>query len=94
MKKASISELKNQLSAYLQSVRAGETVLILDRNQPIARIERVADEGPDDRLAQLIRSGILTPPSTPMPMKLLLQDAVRAPRSVLAALLEEREEGR
>ena len=94
MKKASISELKNQLSAYLQSVRAGETVLILDRNQPIARIERVADEGPSDRLAQLLRSGVLTPPSAPMPMSLLRQDAVRAPRSILAALLEEREEGR
>ena len=39
MKKASISELKNQLSAYLQRVRAGQTVIVYDRNRPIARIE-------------------------------------------------------
>ena len=37
MKTATISEVKNRLSAYLRAVRAGETVLILDRDQPVAR---------------------------------------------------------
>ena len=94
MKKASISELKNQLSAYLQFVRGGETVLILDRNEPVARIERVAEEDRDDRLGHLHRAGVLTPPSQPVPVEQLRQPAPRASRSVLAALLEEREEGR
>jgi antitoxin (DNA-binding transcriptional repressor) of toxin-antitoxin stability system len=94
VKKASISELKNQLSAYLQSVRAGETVLILDRNEAIARIERVADENRDDRLARLHRSGVLTPPAQPLPLEILRQPVPRAAHSVLAALIEEREEGR
>ena len=33
-----ISELKAKLSAYLDRVRRGETVTILDRKTPIARI--------------------------------------------------------
>ena len=37
MEKATISQLKNSLSAYLKKkVRAGQTVLILDREEPIA----------------------------------------------------------
>ena len=94
MKKASISELKNQLSSYLQQVRAGETVLILDRNEPIARIERVADEDRDERLARLSRAGVVTPPTQPVPLDLLRGPAPAARVSVLTALLEEREEGR
>jgi prevent-host-death family protein len=94
MKKASISELKNQLSAYLQRVRAGQTVVIYDRNRPIARIDRVADEDDDDRIAQLHRSGIVTPPSEPLPLGLLRTPLPSTGQSVLEALLEEREDGR
>jgi len=41
MEKASISNLKNNLSAYLRKVRAGQPVVIYDRDVPIARIERI-----------------------------------------------------
>lgn len=94
MKKASISELKNQLSAYLQQVRAGETVLVLDRNQPVARIERIADDSGDDRSARLQRAGVLTPPTEPLPLDLLRRPPPRAARSVLDAMLEDRRDGR
>ena len=93
MKKVSISELKNQLSAYLQSVRSGETVVVYDRNRPVARLDLVADDD-DDRLALLQRAGLLVPPADPMPLELLRSPAPRARSSVLDALLEEREEGR
>src|SRR6266446_8458384 len=36
---AKISELKNRLSYYLARVRRGESILVLDRDQVIARIE-------------------------------------------------------
>jgi prevent-host-death family protein len=94
MKKASISELKNQLSAYLQAVRGGEPVVVYDRNRPVARIDRVADEDDDDRIAQLQRDGLLTPPLEPMPMELLRSPAPRPASSVVDALLQEREESR
>jgi len=94
VKKVSISELKNQLSAHLQSVRAGESVVVYDRSRPVARIDRVADEDDEDRIVQLQRSGQLSPPVDPMPLELLRSAAPRAGTSVLDALLEEREEGR
>ena len=94
MKKASISELKNQLSAYLQCVRGGETVVVYDRSRPVARIDRVADENDDDRIIQLQRAGLVAPPMEPMPLELLRSTPPRATTSVLDALLDEREGGR
>ena len=41
MIRANISELRNGLSAYLRRVRRGESVLVLDRNVPIARLTPV-----------------------------------------------------
>lgn len=39
MRSASMSEAKNGLSALLDEVRRGETVLITRRGKPVARIE-------------------------------------------------------
>ena len=38
MKRAKVSELKAHLSSYLADVRSGATVLVCDRNTPIARL--------------------------------------------------------
>ncbi len=38
MIRATISELKNGLSAYLRQVKSGESVLVLDRKTPVARL--------------------------------------------------------
>ena len=43
MKKASITEAKNNLSALIDSVKGGSPVLIVDRGRPVARLERCAD---------------------------------------------------
>ena len=95
MEKATISELKNQLSAYLAKVKAGASVLILDRDKPIARIERVdpAQQG-DDRLSRLERAGIIRRGSGTIPLKQLRRAPPKAKRSLVQALLDEREEGR
>jgi len=95
MEKATISDLKNRLSSYLRKVRAGETVLVLDRNRPIARIERVG--GPsnaDDRLSRLEAAGLVRRPKRGLPMKSLATTPPRSKQSVLSALLDERSEGR
>ena len=47
MKKTKVSELKSKLSAYLADVRRGETIIVCDRNTPIARIVPFED-GVDD----------------------------------------------
>ena len=36
--KANIATLKNNLSRYLKSVQAGEEVVVMDRDTPVARI--------------------------------------------------------
>ena len=38
MKSAKVSDLKAHLSAYLAEVRLGETIIVCDRNTPIARL--------------------------------------------------------
>ena len=95
MEKATISDLKNRLSAYLKKVRAGHTILVLDRDEPVARLERV-DRGaqPAERLRRLEQSGAVRRATRPVPVALLKERPPRSKRSVVQALLEERTEGR
>lgn len=95
MEKASISQLKNNLSAYLKKVRAGATVLIFDRDHPVARLERVRpDELADEHLAELERQGLIKRPSRPLAPELWEEAPPDAGVSLLDALLEERREDR
>ena len=95
MEKATISEIKNHLSAYLKKVKAGQSILILDRDQPVARLERVErDEHPDDRLTRLERAGLIRRATRPVPIKTLKAPAPKAKAGVLQALVEDRREGR
>ncbi|HJR60984.1 MAG TPA: type II toxin-antitoxin system prevent-host-death family antitoxin [Vicinamibacterales bacterium] len=60
MKRASISEAKNALSALLDRVRHGHTIVIEDRGIPVARLEPiVAGSDPQGRAARLERQGLL-----------------------------------
>jgi antitoxin (DNA-binding transcriptional repressor) of toxin-antitoxin stability system len=95
VEKATISQLKDRLSAYLKKVRAGGSVLIVDRDQPIARIERIASGAMgDDRISRLERAGLLRRGSGRVDVAALRRDAPRARASVLGALLDDRREGR
>jgi antitoxin (DNA-binding transcriptional repressor) of toxin-antitoxin stability system len=98
MKIASISQTKNQLSALLDLVKQ-VTVLIMDRDRPVARLEPVVStEFADDegRLARLERAGIIRRAKAPPPLDILREPPPKPKEggSVLQALLEEREEGR
>ncbi len=99
MKTATISETKNNLSALLDRVRAGETVLILDRETPVARLEPVRagkGAGQNIRLGRLEREGKIHR-GTGIPSPAILKSLPVRPASgadILKALLEEREEGR
>jgi prevent-host-death family protein len=94
MEKATVSKLKNHLSAYLRKVRAGQPVLIYDRDVPIARIERIESSGRGvDRLALLAAQGITRPAARPLPpreLQALLPRPLPRAAGLLEALLEER----
>jgi antitoxin (DNA-binding transcriptional repressor) of toxin-antitoxin stability system len=93
-----ISELKSRLSEYLRRVRAGEVLLVCDRDQVVARIEPAggmgAEAGDDARwLSELERRGTIRRAATTLPRGWL----ARRPKvgaDVVAALLAERTDGR
>jgi antitoxin (DNA-binding transcriptional repressor) of toxin-antitoxin stability system len=98
MKTVNVAELKDRLSHYLRLVRAGEAILVRDRERVIARIEPAGDaaavEGDDEeRIADLERRGVLRRARGPIGRDLL----ARRPKvkgDVVAALLRERAESR
>ncbi len=100
MKTASITQTKNQLSTLIEEVKRGETVLILDRGKPVARL--VAAAGSDDdesiqvRLERLERAGIIHRAECATDPDLVDGPPARpaGSPSPLQALLEEREAGR
>ena len=96
MKTVTIGRAKNELSALLRLVRRGESVLILNRRRPVARLEPVTPASDEDRLAELERQGLLRRPQRPLTAYLWQTPPVKpaSGTSVLAALLEERREGR
>jgi prevent-host-death family protein len=100
MKRASVTEAKNGLSALLDRVRHGETVIIEDRGTPIAQISPLtgaASRMPDrDRLTRLERQGVLRPSAPAPPAKRHRQPPARPRRRVSLSELvrRERDEGR
>lgn len=95
MERVTISELKDRLSAFLKKVRAGQTIIIMDRNQPVARIERLGAAGrSDERLSRLERSGLMRTARRRLSVAALRTTAPKSQQSVVQALLDERRESR
>jgi prevent-host-death family protein len=99
MKKASITEAKNNLSALIDGLRSGSPVLIVDRGRPVARLEPVSagrDQEGDGRLARLVRDGVVRPARAAVPTPPAPEQAPRSKKgaSAVRALIEERRTGR
>ena len=63
MRRASVSEAKNSLSALLRNVRRGETVLVTHRGKPVAQIRPCdADVLTDEAAAKLVQQDLADPP--------------------------------
>ncbi len=98
MKRTSISAAKNGLSALIDRVRHGESVIIEDRGVPVARIESVAvpgRQGVEGRAARLERQGALRPAIAPAPRRILrYRSPPRAGARLSDAVIAERGETR
>jgi antitoxin (DNA-binding transcriptional repressor) of toxin-antitoxin stability system len=98
MEKATVSKLKDNLSAYLRKVRAGHAVVIYDRDVPIARLERIESTGRGaDRLALLRAQGVTRPPVRPLSaakLRASLSKPIRREARVVEALRLDRAEDR
>jgi antitoxin (DNA-binding transcriptional repressor) of toxin-antitoxin stability system len=98
MRRAQIADLKNNLSRYLDHVRAGGTVVVLHRDRAVAKIVPLgAVVGPDDdraRIATLERHGLARPGTAGSRRWVKTLRPVRvAGGSLVQALLEERRGG-
>ena len=99
MKIANISTTKNNLSKLLEEVRNGESIIIVDRDTPVARLEPVGRyHALEDKLPALARNGTVQLPEIQIdveafldrPAKIHLRDGASATK----AILDEREDGR
>ncbi len=90
-----IGKLRDGLSAELRRVQAGQTLVVMDRDVPIARIIPFEDEyGEDAELRELVARGVVRPPKrrvTPGGLDRLPKPHVSAARA-LAAHLQDRDE--
>jgi antitoxin (DNA-binding transcriptional repressor) of toxin-antitoxin stability system len=98
MKRARIAELKNNLSRYLDYVKGGGSVVVLDRDQPVARIvpSHEAARGSrtgDERLARLERRGVIRRGTGGLPAWLGRRRPPRVRGSVRRDLRAERDTG-
>ena len=99
MRKASITEAKNNLSSLIDSLKSGSPVLIVDRGRPVARLEPAigaSEEEGDGRLSRLVRDGLVRPARTVPSLSLFTCQPPRpdAGASALEALIEDRRNGR
>jgi len=99
MKRTSITDAKNGLSALIDRVRHGESIIIEDRGVPVARLESVAAPGRRDvagRAARLLRQGVLRPPLSSAPKRVLTTPppTPRGGARLSDAVIAERRNGR
>ena len=90
MKSVNIAELKNRLSLYLNEVKAGEEILVRDRNLPIARIVPLSqhpDQGTE--LLALAAQGKLRLGEENLDESFWRLPAPRVPAEVLRRVVDE-----
>src|SRR5438046_2364755 len=87
MRSTNIADLRNRLTQYLREVRAGEEILVRDRQRPIARIVpfTAADDDPEE--SALVAGGLMRKGSGTVPASFWRTRRPRRPRlSVQAAV--------
>jgi antitoxin (DNA-binding transcriptional repressor) of toxin-antitoxin stability system len=62
MRAVNIGYLKAHISAQIQLVKAGEEVLVCERNRPVARLVPCQLQDQSERERRLIARGVLLPP--------------------------------
>ncbi len=92
MRRVSVTELKNSLSRYLRLVKQGETVEVLERSVPVARIHGVRGQaaGDSDLLERLTRDGLVTRARRAPDRGLLRRRPAASKLDPVEALTEER----
>jgi prevent-host-death family protein len=97
MRTASVSDLKNNLSARLKQVIAGEPLIITDHRKPVAVVYPLEQELMDEHVRSLIAEGLVIPPRRREKLDakaFLALPKAECKAGLTEAILEERREGR
>jgi prevent-host-death family protein len=95
--RAGVAELKARLSHYLDRVRAGQEVVVTDRGRPVAKLIPIGRrEAKESRRERLLRDGLLIGGHGRVRRSLREppEGDTRLGQGVLAALIDERRQGR
>ena len=92
MKRVSVTVLKNKLSYYLRQVKKGESIEILERSVPIARLEAIGrkQSSAGGLLEQLVRDGLVTPAKEQRVTEVLKKPPLASKLDPVKVLVEER----
>ena len=95
MRTAAIAKLKAGLSGYLESVKAGEQIVVTDRGRPVALIVPISPGiSEDERMSELVVKGLIRPGRGPIPASLI--GGVNVPGltvdQILQAISDDRED--
>jgi len=96
MRSVNVAELKNQLSKYLTFAKAGEEVVIRDRNLPVAKLVPLSSEGAGHQELKLVAVGSMRLPKTRLDVKRLgkIRPGTVSGHKAIEAILADREEER
>lgn len=93
MRKVGIKLLKNKLSEYLRLVADGEVILVTDRDQVVAELRAPTPATrsalQDEKLAELVRRGLITLPTHRGPLTPLPPDTPRMTEEEFQAMLND-----
>ncbi len=93
MKVASISELKDHLSAHLEGVRGGDPLLVTERKRPVALLRAVVFDDLPEEMQGLLADGVVMPGIKKMSAEeFLAQPKARFAPGLTSAVIEERDE--
>lgn len=94
MRSVNVAELKNQLSKYLTFAKAGEEIVIRDRNLPVAKLVPFSTENASEEELLLVAGGKMRLPAEPINIDQLLKiptGSVSGDEAVQALLTERAE---
>jgi prevent-host-death family protein len=66
MRSVNVAELKNRLSKYLRFAKAGEEIVIRDRNLPVAKLGPFSTEEGSEEELLLVAAGKMRLPKAPL----------------------------
>ncbi len=94
MRSTNIADLRNRLTQYLREVRAGEEIVVRDRQRPIAKIVPFTVDDDDADNAALVAAGLMRKGSGVIPSSFWKARRSRLTRhEAVAAVSADREEG-